>query len=129
MDFFKYCTLDNPIFQGALFWLAIFVVSGGFTLYFKFQEAKEEQAKAAEVTEKPAPKVKAATEQKKTNLAKTQETTQVQLELVQNEKKKAPKPKKPKVKKQKKEEDVLIAESVEKKEAIVLTEQDIDDGW
>jgi hypothetical protein len=44
MEFFKYCTLDNPVFQGALFWLGLFVFCGGFTLYFKLQEASEQQA-------------------------------------------------------------------------------------
>jgi hypothetical protein len=51
MEFFKYCTLDNPVFQGALFWLGLFVFCGSFTLYFKLQEASEEQAKAAPVVE------------------------------------------------------------------------------
>ena len=46
MDFFKYCTLDNPVFFYSLFWIALFVVSGYFVLVNKAEE-KQQAADAA----------------------------------------------------------------------------------
>jgi hypothetical protein len=43
MEFFKYCTMDNPVFVSALFWIGLFIFTGSFTLHYKLQEAKEEQ--------------------------------------------------------------------------------------
>ena len=48
MEIFKFCTLDNPVFVSALFWIALFFVTGAFTIHYKIQEAQEEALKEAE---------------------------------------------------------------------------------
>lgn len=54
MEFFKYCTLDNPVFQSAIFWIGLFIFTGCFTIYYKIQEAQE--AAEAEKLKKETPK-------------------------------------------------------------------------
>jgi hypothetical protein len=34
-DFFEFCTLENPVFKGGLFWVLVFIVTGSFVIKFK----------------------------------------------------------------------------------------------
>ena len=53
MDFdiyFQHCHGDNPCFQMGMAWLAVFIVTGLWTLHYKLEDARAaaEQAKPAE---------------------------------------------------------------------------------
>lgn len=36
--FFRYCTMDNPVFTSGLIWISAVFFFGSITLYFKYQE-------------------------------------------------------------------------------------------
>ena len=40
-DFFEYCTWDNPVFMHGMFWLAVCLVTGFYTIHYKLEDARE----------------------------------------------------------------------------------------
>ena len=77
-EFFKYCTLQNPIFIGGMVWLAIFLFTGYKMMGYKAEEAKEEADKKRQETTfvKQTPQVSSTPSKKNaTPIAKKQNTT------------------------------------------------------
>ncbi len=89
MDFFKYCTLDNPVFFYSIFWMGLFVVTGGFVIYHKMQEKQEaaDSAKAAAASLVETPAAKPAAKKAVTKAATKKSEAQKAELIARNEKK------------------------------------------
>ena len=57
--YFQHCHWDNPCFQMGMLWLAVFMVTGAATLYYKLEDAAAEAEQAKAAAEKQASEKKA----------------------------------------------------------------------
>ena len=49
--FFRYCTMDNPVFTSGLLWITSFIVFGSITLYHKYLEYASAERQSKQILE------------------------------------------------------------------------------
>lgn len=154
MEFFKYCTLDNPVFVNALIWVCVFAFTGFWFVYFKLQEAadakatehaqketvvapaksdkksKKEKAKVVKKVESPTAEDFAVRRQAKKDLI-LQMTEKSTIKEVNEEKAVSPAAAEPakKKKKTKKKAEKVVVEAPVHRGPVELSQNDIDAGW